>query len=176
LPSYLAQLYAYAKCKLEIEIDNRDVIKELYGTEDEDVLTDKEEANSETIEEESTEVPLEASGDTEESDQSDYVSSVQTQTKDMNEPFMAATTRDFEVSKPQQSDLDNTGLAIALLNLGEREEEVQKQDGPSSGVKFVKSTRDIETETDQGSEIQEELGQTRIPIDHMDTRTEQYPY
>jgi hypothetical protein len=46
LPSYQAQLYAYAACKLEIEIDDRDVIKELYGTKDEDVLTEKEEASS----------------------------------------------------------------------------------------------------------------------------------
>jgi hypothetical protein len=126
LPSYLAQLYAYAKCKLEIEIDDRDAIKELYGTEDEDVLTNKEEASSETTEEGSIEVPLEASGDTEEGDQSDYVSSVQTQTTNMNEPLMAATTRNFEVSKPQRSDLDSTGLAIALLNLEEREKDVQK--------------------------------------------------
>jgi hypothetical protein len=42
LPSYLAQLYAYAECKLEIEIDDKDIINELYGTEDEDVLTDEE--------------------------------------------------------------------------------------------------------------------------------------
>jgi hypothetical protein len=78
LPSYLAQLYAYAKYKLEIEIDDRDVIKKLYGTKDEDVLTHKEEASSEMIEEGSNEVPLEASGDTEEGDQSDYVSSIDT--------------------------------------------------------------------------------------------------
>jgi hypothetical protein len=126
LPSYLAQLYAYAKCKLEIEIDDKDVIKKLYGTEDEDVFTNKEEASSEAIEKESTEVPLEASGDTEEGDQSDYVSSVQTQTTDMKEPLMVAPKRDFEVFKPQQSDLDNTRLATALLNLGEREKKVQK--------------------------------------------------
>jgi hypothetical protein len=40
----------------------------------------------------------------------------------------------------------------------------------------VKSTRDMETETDQGSEIQEEVGQTWIPMDHRDARIEQYPY
>jgi hypothetical protein len=108
LTSYLAHLYAYAKCKLEIEIDDRDVIKELYGTEDEDVLIDEEEACSKMIEKGSTEVPLDASGDTEECDQSDYVSSVQTQSTNMNEPLMAVATRDFEVSKPQESDLDNT--------------------------------------------------------------------
>jgi hypothetical protein len=67
-------------------------------------------------------------------------------------------------------------LATALLNLGEREEEGEKQDGPGSRVKFVKSTKDMETKTDQGSEIQEEMGQTRIPMDHMDTRTKQYQY
>jgi hypothetical protein len=160
LPSYLARLYAYAECELEIEVDDRDVIKELYGTEDEDALTDEEEASSEKTEERSTEIPLEASGDTEEGDQSDYVfsvqtqstdmheplmaaatrdsevskpqqsdyvSSVQTQSTDMHEPLMEAATRDSEVSKPQQSDLDSTGLATALMTLGEREEEGQKK-------------------------------------------------
>jgi hypothetical protein len=89
---------------------------------------------------------------------------------------MAAATKDFEVSKPQRSDLDSTRLATALLNLGKREEKVQKQDGLESRVKLVKSTKDMETKTDQGSEIQEELWQTWIPMDHMDTRIEQYPY
>jgi hypothetical protein len=68
LPSYLAQLYAYAKYKLEIEIDDKNIIKELYGTKDENVLTDEEEASSETTDDGSTEVPLEASSDTEEGD------------------------------------------------------------------------------------------------------------
>jgi hypothetical protein len=76
LLSYLAQLYTYAECKLEIEIDDIYIIKKLYGTEDEDVLTDKEDASSKKIEERSTEVPLEASDDTEEGDHSDYVSLV----------------------------------------------------------------------------------------------------
>jgi hypothetical protein len=76
LPSYLAQLYAYAKCKLEIEINDIDIIKELYGIEDEEYLTDKKEAGSEKIEGRSTEIPLKASGDTEEGDQSDYMSLV----------------------------------------------------------------------------------------------------
>jgi hypothetical protein len=44
----------------------------------------------------------------------------------MNKPLMAAATRDSEVSKSQQSDLDSPGLAIALLNLDEREEDGQK--------------------------------------------------
>jgi hypothetical protein len=94
----------------------------------------------------------------------------------MKEPLMVATTRDSEVSKPQQSDLDNTGLATTLLNLGKREEEGHKQDGPGSRIKFIKSTRDMGTETDQWSEIQEKMGQTWIPMDHMDTKIEQYPY
>jgi hypothetical protein len=71
----------------------------------------------------------------------------------MNKSLMAATTRDSEVSKPQQSDLDSIGLATTLLNLGEKEEEGQKHDGPGSRIKFVKSTKDMKAETNQGSEI-----------------------
>jgi hypothetical protein len=68
LPSYLAQLYAYGDCQLVIERHQRNlvrrVIKEVYGT-SEDELTDEEEATYEETEEESTEVPLEDYGETE---------------------------------------------------------------------------------------------------------------
>jgi hypothetical protein len=73
LPSYLAQLYAYGDCHLVIERHHtvlvRRVIKEVYGT-SEDELTDEEEATYEETEEESTEVPLEDYGETEGGDQS----------------------------------------------------------------------------------------------------------
>ncbi|CAN5962657.1 unnamed protein product [Sphagnum jensenii] len=68
LPSYLAQLYAYGDCQLVIERHHRvlvrRVIKEVYGT-SEDELTDEEEATYEETKEESTEVPLEDYGETE---------------------------------------------------------------------------------------------------------------
>jgi hypothetical protein len=89
----------------------------------------------------------------------------------MNEPLMATTISDSKISKPQKSDLNTTGLATTLLNLGGRKKEGHKQDGPGSRVKFVKFTKDMETETDQESEIQEKVEQTWIPMDHMDTRT-----
>jgi hypothetical protein len=34
----------------------------------------------------------------------------------------------------------------------------------------------MKTKTDQWSKIQEEVGQTLIPMDHIDTKTELYPY
>jgi hypothetical protein len=73
LPSYLAQLYAYGDYQLVIERHHRvlvrRVIKEVYGT-SEDELTDEEEATYEETKEESTEVPLEDYGETEGGDQS----------------------------------------------------------------------------------------------------------
>ncbi|CAK9868329.1 unnamed protein product [Sphagnum jensenii] len=62
LPSYLVQLYAYGDCQLVIERHHRvlvrRVIKEVYGTSEDELI------NEET-EEESTEVPLEDYGETE---------------------------------------------------------------------------------------------------------------
>ncbi len=59
LPSYLAQFYAYGDCQLVIERHHkvlvRRVIKEVYGTL-EDELTDEEEATYEETEEENTKV------------------------------------------------------------------------------------------------------------------------
>jgi hypothetical protein len=73
LPSYLVQLYAYGDCQLVIERHHRvlvrRVIKEVYGT-SEDEFTDEEEATYEETEEESTEVPLEDYGEIEGGDQS----------------------------------------------------------------------------------------------------------
>ncbi|CAM6013774.1 unnamed protein product [Sphagnum balticum] len=138
LPSYLAQLYAYGDCQLVIEKHHKvlvgRVIKEVYGT-SEDELIDEEEVTYEETEEEST-----------------------------------------EVSKPQQNGIDTRGLVSALLNLGERQEEGRGQHRPDSRVELVIRTRDMETQTDQGSEIQGGMGTTQIPIDYMDTRMEQlYP-
>ncbi len=63
-----------------------------------------------------------------------------------------------------------------MLNLGERQEEGQGQHKPISRVELVIRIRDMETQTDQGSEIQGGMGTTQIPIDYMDTRMEQlYP-
>ncbi len=63
-----------------------------------------------------------------------------------------------------------------MLNLGERQDEGQGQHKPISRVELVIRTRDMETQTDQGSEIQGGMGTTQIPIDYMDTRMEQlYP-
>jgi len=63
-----------------------------------------------------------------------------------------------------------------LLNLGERQEEGQGKHKLISRVKLVIRTRDMETQTDQGSEIQRGMGTTQIPIDYMDTKMEQlYP-
>jgi hypothetical protein len=77
LPSYLAQLYAYGDCQLIIERHHIvlviRVIKEVYGT-SEDELTYEEEATYEETKEESTEVPLEDYGETEGGDQSFYMS------------------------------------------------------------------------------------------------------
>jgi hypothetical protein len=89
---------------------------------------------------------------------------------------MAAAVVDSQVSKPQQSVTNTKGLVSALLNLGERQEEGQGQHKPISRVELVIRTRDMETQTDQGSEIQGGMGTTQIPIDYMDTRMEQlYP-
>ncbi len=94
----------------------------------------------------------------------------------MMEPLMAAAIVDSQVSKPQQSVTDTRGLVSALLNIGERQEEGQGQHKPISRVELVIRTRDMETQTDQGSEIQGGMGTTQIPIDYMDTRMEQlYP-
>jgi len=62
-----------------------------------------------------------------------------------------------------------------LLNLGERQEEGQGQHRPDFRVELIIRTKDMETQTDQGSEIQGGMGTTQIPIDYMDTRMEQ-PY
>ncbi len=63
-----------------------------------------------------------------------------------------------------------------MLNLGERQEEGQGHHRPDFRVELVIRTRDMETQTDQGSEIQGGMGITQIPIDYMDTRMEQlYP-
>jgi hypothetical protein len=71
---------------------------------------------------------------------------------------------------------DTRRLVSALLNLGERQEEGQGQHKPDSRVKLVIRTRDMETQIDQGSEIQGGMGTTQIPINYMDTRMEQlYP-
>jgi len=179
LPSYLAQLYAYGDCQLVLERHHkflvRRVIKEVYGT-SEDELTDEEEATYEEIEEESTEVRLEDYGEIEGGDRSFYMSSDQPQNADMMEPLMAAAVVDSQVSKPQQSAADTRGLVSALLNLGERQEEGQGQHRPDFRVELVIRTRDMETQTNQGSEIQGGMGTTQIPIDYMDTRMEQmYP-
>jgi len=89
---------------------------------------------------------------------------------------MATAVVDSQVSKLQQSATDTRGLVSALLNLGERQEEGQGQHKPISRVKLVIRTRDMETQTDQGSEIQGGMGTIQIPIDYMDTRMEQlYP-
>ncbi len=94
----------------------------------------------------------------------------------MMEPLMAAAIVDSQVSKPQQSATDTRGLVSALLNLGERQEEGQGHHKPISRVELIIRTRDMETQTDQGSEIQGGMGTTQIPIDYMDTRMEQlYP-
>jgi hypothetical protein len=105
-----------------------------------------------------------------------YMSSNQPQSTNMMEPLMAATVVDSQVSKPQQSATDTKRLVSALLNLGERQEEGQGQHKPISKVELVIRTRDMETQTDQGSEIQRGMGTIQIPIDYMDTRMEQlYP-
>ncbi len=89
---------------------------------------------------------------------------------------MATAVVGSQVSKPQQSVTDTRGLVSALLNLGERQEEGQGQHKPDSRVELVIRTRDMETQTNQGSEIQGGMGTTQIPIDYMDTRMEQlYP-
>ncbi len=97
LPSYLAQLYAYGDYQLVIERHHRvlvrRVIKEVYGT-SEDELTNEEKATYEETEEESIEVPLEDYGEIERGDQSFYMSSDQPQSIDMMEPLMAATIVD----------------------------------------------------------------------------------
>jgi len=119
---------------------------------------------------------LEDYGEIEGGDQSFYMSSDQPQSIDMMEPLMAAVVVDSKVSKPQQSGIDTRGLVRALLNLGERQEEGQRQHRPDSRVELVIRTRDMETQIDQGSEIQGGMGTTQIPIDYMDTRMEQlYP-
>jgi hypothetical protein len=129
LPSYLAQLYAYGDCQLVIERHHkvlvRRVIKEVYGT-SEDEFTHEEKATYEETKEESTEVPLEDYGEIKGGDQSFYMSSDQPQSIDMMEPLMAAVVVDSKVSKPQQSGIDTRGLVRALLNLGERQEEGQR--------------------------------------------------
>jgi len=123
LPNYMAQLYAYGNCQLVIERHHRvmvkKVIKEVYGTL-EDELTDEEEATYEEIEEESTKVPLEDYGETKGGDHSFYMSSDQPQSTDMMEPLMVAAVVDSHVSKLQQSGTNTRGLVSALLNLGER--------------------------------------------------------
>jgi hypothetical protein len=43
LPSYLAQLYLYGECQLETEINDKNVIRDIYGIAD----SDEEESNSE---------------------------------------------------------------------------------------------------------------------------------
>jgi hypothetical protein len=73
---------------------------------------------------------------------------------------MAAAVVDSHVSKPQQSAIDTRGLVSVLLNLGERQEAGQGQHKPISRVELVIKTRDMETQTDQGSEIQGGMGTT----------------
>jgi hypothetical protein len=72
LPNYLAQFYSYAKCQLEIEINDKNVIQDVHGIVD----SNKEEANFNETEEGSIEEPLKAFCEIEKQDDCSYTSSL----------------------------------------------------------------------------------------------------
>jgi hypothetical protein len=148
LPSYLAQLYSYRECQLEIEINDINVIRDIYGIAD----SDEEEFDSEKTEEGSTDESSKADSEMEEGDDGFHTGS-QPKSTDLEEPLQAAAVGEVEVSRPQKS-----GIA-------ERQAEKQEQALPVSSI-----TRGTQTM------IQEEVGQNRIPMDHMETRIEQGNY
>jgi hypothetical protein len=64
LPSYLAQLYSYEECQLETKINDKNVIRDIYGIAD----SDEEESDSKKTEEGSIEESSKAASEMEEGD------------------------------------------------------------------------------------------------------------
>jgi hypothetical protein len=95
LPSYLAQLYSYGECQLETEINDKNVIQNIYGIAD----SDEEKFDSEKTEEGSTEESSKADSEMKEGDDGFHTRS-QPKSTNLEEPLQAAAVGEAKISRP----------------------------------------------------------------------------